>query len=207
MVLAGVVLGAAVLLVTSTTWVRATTSSAIDPDVQVSVTGSVMAPGSSAGGLVVLAAATALALGGRWGRWLAAGGVVLGGVLVIAASLGAPGDAAGAARAAAQTAVGVAQLDDGAALTVMPWFALVLGAAAVALGLRAAVTARGWGEASTRHEDAARAPVAGAAVGAVGRPTDHPDGVPTSAAEGRARSSGVDEHAAWDALSRGDDPT
>ena len=183
-VLAGVALGVAVLAVTGTVWVRATATSAIDAEVPVAVTGAVVAPGVSAGGLVVLAAAAALALGGRWGRRLAAGGVALGGALVVAGSFGALADPGRAARAAAQAAVGVDALGVPATLTAMPWLALVLGATAVALGLWTMVVAGGWADAPRRHEGG-------------GGPDVHA----FPAAES------LPEHDAWDALSRGDDPT
>ena len=183
-VLAGVALGVAVLAVAGTGWVRATATSAIDPAVPVTVTGAAVAPAVSAGGLVVLAAAAALTLGGRWGRRLAAGGVALGGALVVAGSVGALAEPGRAARAAAQAAVGVDVLGAPATLTAMPWLALVLGASAVVLGLWTVVVADGWSDAPRRHEGG---------------------GGPEVRASPAA--AGLQEHDAWDALSRGDDPT
>ncbi|MCU1431484.1 MAG: Trp biosynthesis-associated rane protein, partial [Actinotalea sp.] len=68
-VLGALVLAGGVLLTTSGAWVRSTTTTPVDADVVLAVTGSAAAPGVTAGALVVVAAALALALVGRWGRW------------------------------------------------------------------------------------------------------------------------------------------
>ena len=200
--LAAVALGVAVLAVSSTVWVRATATSPIDAEVPVAVTGGVVAPAVSAGGLVVLAAAAALTLGGRWGRRVAAAGIALGGALVLGGAVGALGEPGRAARTAAQAAVGVDALGGPAELTALPWVALALGAAAAALGMWTMVVAGRWGRTTRRHED----PV-GAAASDGGSDGGHSDPAQPPAGPNAASAEGLEEHAAWDALTRGDDPT
>jgi uncharacterized membrane protein (TIGR02234 family) len=189
-VLVGIVLGAAALLASTATWVRAETSSAVDATVPLTATGVQAAPGVGAGGLVVVAAALALAIGGLWGRRLAAAGIVLGGAIVVVSCVTAVSAPEASVLRAAQDAVGVAVLTAPARVSAVPWVALVLGAACVVLGLAALVLGRQWGGAGSRHERVATpAPAT-------------PDG--PGPAEGTRQD---DEHAAWDALTRGEDPT
>lgn len=192
-VLLGLVLGGAALAAGTTTWVRGVTSSAVAAEVELAVPGTVVAPGAGAGGLVIAAAALALALGGAWGRRLAAAGIALGGLLVTASSVAALADPEAAALSAAQDAVGVAALVGTATATPMPWLAVVLGATATVLGVALLVT-RGWAPPSARHES----PRASAGPA--------PDG-PRTAPDRPHDAVADDDHAAWDALSRGEDPT
>ena len=194
-------LGVAVLAGTAPVWVRAATSSAVDERVARTASGTEMAPGAGAGALVVLAAACALVLGGPWGRRLAALGIVLGGVLVVASSVGAALSPTGAVRAAAREAVGVAVLTEPARLTAWPWVVAGLGAACAALGVTALLAAGRWGRAGTRHE----VPPSSARPGAAdAEPTSRPTSRPAAPAGADAE---VDGHDAWDSLSRGQDPT
>lgn len=201
-VLATLVLGGLILLVGTAVWVRASTSSAVQADVALSVTGTVVAPAVNAGGLVLLAAGCALALGGRWGRVLAAGGVVLGGLLVAASAVAAVGGAQAAAVSAAREVVGVGTLDGPASTTPLPWVAVVLGAAAVVLGVRTVVVSPGWVMVSSRHDSPASSG---------GRPGAWEDGPTASDDPVQAGppdpAQQPDAQDTWDALTRGDDPT
>lgn len=193
-VLVSVVLGIGTMATGAAVWVRSVASSAVDPEVPLAVTGAVAAPGVGAGGLVVVAAGLALALGGRWGRRLAAAAITGGGVLVAASAVGGTADPRAVALSAAQEAVGVAALAGPVAVTVMPWVVLVLAALTIVHGLRTAVVCDRWGAPSARHEVAGpRAP--GPAVPAADTDASAPRGV------------AVDDHAAWDALTEGQDPT
>lgn len=190
-VVVGLVLGAAALVATTATWVRATTSSALEAEVAVAIAGSDAAAAASAGALVVVASALAMALGGRWGARVAAAGVVLGGVLVVASAVVVLRDPASPASAGAQEVVGVGALAGEPTTTVAVWAALLAGALAVGLGLLVVVGAGRWASGGRRHERS----VAGRA---------------TEASSDRAAAppaSGPDDQDAWDALSRGEDPT
>jgi len=151
-VLAGVVLGVAVLASTGPAWVLATTSTAVAAQVPLAVAGAQAAPGVGAGGLVVLAAAGALALGGRAIRWTALVGLSLGGLLVVGSGLGALSTVQAVALAQARTATGVAVLDGPAVGTAWPWVAAGLGAVVLLLALLAGVAASAWPPPGTRHE-------------------------------------------------------
>lgn len=173
-VLGAAALGVATLALTSTVWMR-TTAWSLDERVAVTLTGTNLAPAATAGGLVVLAASLALALGRWWGRRVAGLGVVLGGAVVVAAVVAAVADPRPAAAAQAQATVGVGDLAGRVWLTPVPWVALACGVGAVVLGVYA--TLARW------------VPAPGARYERVAAP-DEPD-----------------EHASWDALSRGEDPT
>ncbi|WP_182113769.1 Trp biosynthesis-associated membrane protein [Actinotalea sp. JY-7876] len=189
---AALVLGAAALLAGTGVWVRGTTTSPVAGAVPVAAVGSVVAPGVNAGGLLVLAAAGALALGGRWGARLAGAGIALGGVLVAASAAGGLADPERAAGSAASAEVGVSALTGPVVVTPLPWVAVALGAALVLLGVVAVVRAGRWpARRSDRHEVPAPAP---------GEPSR-----PTTAQPAPERAA--DDLDAWDALSRGEDPT
>ncbi|WP_024288559.1 Trp biosynthesis-associated membrane protein [Cellulomonas sp. KRMCY2] len=193
-VLVALVLGIGVLATGTAGWVGSTASSVVDPTIPITATGTVAAPGAGAGGLVVVAAGLALALGGTVGRRLAAAAVAGAGVLVAVSVAAVLADPQAVALSAAQEAVGVAELAGPVTVTVAPWVGLVLGVLAIAHGLRTAVVCGRWGTTSARHE----AP-------GVGEPRRS-----TPAAHAESPGPGgpaMDDHDAWDALSDGRDPT
>lgn len=177
------VLAAAVLAAGTGVWVRASTASAVSGDVPIAVAGTDLAPAVNAGALLAGSAALALALGGRWGARLAAAAIVLAGGLVAVAAVAGRSAADDAAASAAAQEVGVAVLDGPVSVTPLPWVAAALGLAIAVAGLRALVLAPRWSARSDRH---------GVGPGEQ-RPVE-----PTA---------GTDDLAAWDALTRGDDPT
>lgn len=211
-VLLGLALGALSLGTAALTWVSASTSSALEADVDITVLGSRAAPGVPAGGLVVLAASLALSIGGRLGRVVAALGIGLGGLLVLASALAAVRAPQAAAVSAARESVGVGALDSPAVLGPAPWVAVGVGALTVLLAVIAVRAAPSWGVPTERYErdgaspsDAATAArVAGRSTGGAGTSgTVPPHGSLDPGPEGPV----VDERDTWDALSRGEDPT
>lgn len=202
------------MVVGTMTWVHATTSSAVQAAIDLTVPGSVVAPAVNAGGLVILAASFALALAGRWGRRLAAGGVVVGGLLAAVSGVAGLTGPRAAALSAARETVGVAVLDGPVTTTPMPMAAVVLGLLVVTLGARTAWVTGRWAEPSARHEVAADGVPARAASHDGGAADAVPDemmaggAAPGDEAPHQATSAGpVDPYDAWDALSRGHDPT
>jgi hypothetical protein len=159
------------------------------------------APASAAGGLVVVAAALALALVRPRARWLPAVVLALGGGLVVASAASIVSDPSASAVVAAREVVGVGTLTGPAAVTPLPWVAALIGLAVVALALAVAVTGRRWPVTSDRH---VRPTTEVAASGAGGALHDGGDG---AGDEGRGGDDRGDDHSAWDALSRGEDPT
>ena len=171
-------LGAALLGTTPAVWVRAATWTPLSERAEVTVTGVQAAPAVSAAGLLIVASALALAMARRWGAVLA--GVVVGGAgVAVAAVLSVLADPAVPAMAAARESVGVGLLDGAATVSPAPWVALALALVTAVVGCLAVLTSRAWAVPSARHE-----PV----TGVPGPP-------------------GADDPAAWDALSRGQDPT
>lgn len=212
--MAGLVLGAAVMVVGTMTWVQATTSSAVQTTIALAVPGSVVAPAVNAGGLVVLAASCALALAGRWGRRFAAGGVVVGGLLAAVSGVAGLADPHAAALSAARETVGVGVLDGPVTTTPMPVAAVVLGLLVAALGVRTAWVTGRWTAPSARHEVAPDAVPDRVAVedavpdGVVQGDGVTGEGVTADGVTGEAPPAGpVDPYDTWDALSRGHDPT
>ena len=172
-------LGAALLASTPAVWVRSATWTPLSERAEVTVTGVQAAPAVSAAGLLIVASALALAMARRWGAVLA-GVVVVGGAgVAVAAVLSVLADPAVPAMAAARESVGVGLLDGAATVSPAPWVALALALVTAVVGCLAVLTSRAWAVPSARHE-----PV----TGVPGPP-------------------GADDPAAWDALSRGQDPT
>ena len=164
---------------TAPAWFRASGSSALAGEVAVAVSGGQAAPGVLAAAVVLLAAAAAVGLVGRVGRWVVVAVVVAAGVLVLVSVVGVLRDPAPVATIAVAAATGVTALAGPVSSTAWPWFAGVLGLLDVLVGLGLARASARWGATSRRHERTASA----------------------------ATAEADDDRSAWDALTRGDDPT
>ncbi|KON73088.1 hypothetical protein M768_12715 [Cellulosimicrobium cellulans F16] len=197
-------LGGATLATAVPTWLSTTGATALDPEVEVTVAGTSAAPGVSASALVLVAAALALGLVGRVGRWVVLAVAAASGVVATVSALGVALDPEPSARSAVADATGVTELTAPVDLTVAPWLAAALGVLTVLAVVWVAVGSRSWAGASTRHERAsgATAPAAPAAGTAV--PEERPD---RSRATEPPVPDDLTDHDAWDALSRGEDPT
>lgn len=209
-VLTLLLLSGLVALTALPTWITATGTSPVTGDVTVGVRGTVAAPGLVAAALVLLAAAGALGLVGRVGRWVVVVVVAAAGALVLASALGARSGAEATATRAVAEATGVSSLTGTVQVALWPWPAALLGVLVLAAAVGIARASGGWSATSDRHERAASGP---ARVPAAGTPADNPSGPAASgsATAGTARagdaSEPTDERGTWDALSRGDDPT
>jgi uncharacterized membrane protein (TIGR02234 family) len=165
---------------------------------RVSASGDSAVPAVPALAVVGAAAAVALLVTGRLGRYLAATVLLLAGLGSAAAVVrvpAAPGEAVAAAVAAASgRSGGVA--GPPAAVTGWVWAALAAAGLLVVAGATAVLRARTWPALGHRFETpAAGAEAAGGTGTAAGRAGPGPVG-------GQSDSIG-----AWDALSRGEDPT
>jgi uncharacterized membrane protein (TIGR02234 family) len=194
--LAGVAGAGLLVVVSGRPWVTRVLSDV--PGVpKVSASGDGIVPAVPALALVAGAAAVALLVTGRLGRYLAAAVLLLAGAGAGAAVLwvlAAPGQAAAAAVSAASgRSGGVA--GPPAAVTAWVWAALAAAALLVAAGGAAVLRARSWAAPGRRFEAAVPAPQAPGGRAATG-----------GGAPGPARGQG-DSIGAWDALSRGEDPT
>jgi hypothetical protein len=161
-------------------WFRATGTSALAGDVEVAVTGSQAAPGVLAAAVVLLAAAGAVGLVGRVARWVVVAVVAAAGVVVAASVVGVLQDPAPVATVVVAGATGVSALSGPVAVTPWPWVAAGAGLLDVLAALGLARASVRWGATSRRHVPAAAATAAGEVD---------------------------DDRSAWDALTRGDDPT
>lgn len=179
-------IGAAALtaVVAVPVWVRATGASALRGEVAVPVTGTQAAPAVVAAAVALLAAAAAVGLVGRVGRWVVCAVVAAAGAVVVLSAAVVVRDPDAAVQAAVAAATGVGVLAGAPALTVWPFLALGVGALdVVAAGVLTAGSRR-WSAPTRRY----------AATG-------------TPAATSGPAAGPVDDQAAWDALTRGDDPT
>jgi uncharacterized membrane protein (TIGR02234 family) len=156
---------------------------------QVTASGDRAAPAAPALALVAAAAAAAVLVTGRWGRRVAAVVLLLAGIgalAAVAAVVLAPADAVAGVVAAATGRTGPVA-GPPPAVTGWVWLALAAALLVAGGGLAAVLRAGSW-PAPGRRFEAARA--------GAPRPADAP------------RADGKDDAiGAWDALSRGDDPT
>lgn len=225
-------LGGLSLLAAVPTWLSTTASTALDPSVDVAVSGTTAAPGVSAAALVVVAAALSLGLVGRVARWVSLAVVALGGVVIGGSALSFVLSPDAAARSGVADATGVATSGSDVHLSVAPYLTVVLGAAVLLVALWAVVTPVDWGRRSRRYDTPAmshgsgpRTAAAEASVGSAagtgvvpgpapqaGPGPSRPAGPAGSAgaADGTASSAAddpLDERDTWDSLTQGDDPT
>ena len=193
-------LGVVLLGAGATPWLRVEAVTAISREV-LGVRGSQAVPMVPAAGLVLLAAALALALAGRVGRLLAAGAIVVAGVAAAGATLGFLAEPAAAARTAVASATGVRPLDVDPDVTLWPGAVVAGGLLAVGAGAIVVRGSRTWpGRSGQRYER----------VG----PTSPEPGLggfaPDTQSSGGSRAGrdpGPRAMRDWDALSRGEDPS
>jgi uncharacterized membrane protein (TIGR02234 family) len=180
------VLAAATAISALPTWFTAHGTEALHGTVAVTVNGTDAAPGVVAAALVLAASAAAVALVGRIGRWVVAAVVAIAGLLVLVSTFAAVRDPESAVHDAVARATGVGHVVGDVTTSAWPWIAVALGVVDVLAAVWLLRASRAWAGPSRRHE--------GAPGGAGGT------GAPRRPEEG-------DDRAAWDALSRGDDPT
>lgn len=196
-------LAVAVLASTRPVWLTGSVATAVAAAVPVGVSGGEAAPGVTAGGAVLVAAALALALAGRVGAVVAAVVAGLGSLLVAASALGVPARAQALAASAAADQLGVDRVQ-AVAVGAWPWVTAGFGVLGLAVAVAGVVATRGWAGPSARHEapvaHGAQAPGTGHAPrrGRRGRP---------AGADAAPGDPGEDPGGAWDALSRGEDPS
>jgi uncharacterized membrane protein (TIGR02234 family) len=184
----GVLAGAGLaLLAAGRPWVTQTVTDV--PGVRaLTATGAQAAPGVAALALVAAAGAVVLLIAGRLAARLAGGVVVLAGIGIVASAAVVVADPRSAAAAAVPGVTGrTGPLADPAAASAWVWVAIVAGVLVAAGGALAVARGAAW---SVR-----------------GRRFDQPS---SGVAGGRRRDSAAgagDPVTAWDALSRGDDPT
>ena len=209
-----VLLGGAAVATAAPTWLTTVTSTVLDEQVTVTVTGTTAAPGVSAAALVVVAAGLALGLVGRVARWIALLVVALGGVVVAGSAVNIIRAPEAAARTGVAEATGVIGVVGDVSVSLAPYLTLVCGLAMVAVVVRQVVAPIDWGSRTTKYDTPATGP-AHAAPDAV---RDTPPATPTPAATPTPTATptpdtapddapALDERDAWDALTQGEDPT
>ncbi|WP_226832052.1 Trp biosynthesis-associated membrane protein [Brachybacterium sp. FME24] len=178
-VLAGTAASALLIGATRTTWAEATAPDLTGTSQSVAVTGSEAAPAVLALAVVAIAAALASSLSSTWVRYVTGPVLIAAGLSAAWSAIAAALDPIGAAGSAVTTATGVLGSEVDAVATPWPLLALIPAAAVAAVGVIVLVAGRSW-PVGTRYRSAA-----------VAAPSDP------------AR----DPAAAWDALTRGEDPS
>ncbi|MEE6296576.1 Trp biosynthesis-associated membrane protein [Georgenia wangjunii] len=194
LVLAVLVLGGAGFALSATTWLRATVPTVLEL-VDITVPGTDAVPAVSAASLAVLAAALAVAIGGRAAATL--GGLALVGIgaLVVVSAVGFIADPDPVALSTAAEVSGVRQVTGEVTVTLAPYAAAVVGALVAAAGIVVAVAARSWRAGGRRFERAGApagvtAPAAGSRATPPGDDGDRPL-VPGAGADRGAPAAGA----------------
>lgn len=178
-VLAGLTAAVALLGSTRTVWTRATGADLAGTDQSVSVIGADAAPAVMAVGLVALAASLATSLPSHWVRLVTGPVLILAGLFSVATMIGVALDPASASLAAVAQATGVIGAQSAASATIWPVLSLLPAGAVAAVGVLVLAVGGRWPQ-GTRYTRATVTPTADPAE---------------------------DPAAAWDALTRGDDPS
>lgn len=180
-VIAGLAGALALAGITALDWIRATAPDLTGTVLEVAVSGQEAAPAVLALALVAAAASLASALSSRWLRWVTGPVLVLAGALAGVLSALVALDPEAAARSGVGRATGVIGGELNAGATAWPLLALVPALLVVLAGLAVLVVGGRW-RSGSRYRSAA-APAEGTIA-----PEDDPA-------------------AAWDALTRGEDPS
>lgn len=178
-VLAGTAASALLAGTARLTWIEAAAPDLTGAVQQVSVLGADAAPAVLALALMAIAASLATSLSSAWVRFLTGPVLLLGGGGAAVAALGVVRDPAGAAGSAVTSSTGVLGAAVEAQTTMWPLLTLVPALAVLGIGLLVLLAGGGWPR-RTRYRSAA--------VRTTADPAEDPA-------------------AAWDALSRGDDPS
>ncbi|MBC7725653.1 MAG: Trp biosynthesis-associated membrane protein [Burkholderiaceae bacterium] len=192
--LAGVAVNGLVLIAWTQGWLTVTLVADENGGAVIGVGGDIAAAGLSALGLAGLALVGALSIAGPVFRIvLGVLQVLIGGTVALSTWLAITDPVASSALAVTNVtgvsgAESVAGLVLGTSTTFWPWFALVLGVAAVALGITIVATGRSWPGSSRKYQAVAFTNADGSTI--AGSTTVEPDAV-----------------ADWDSLSDGSDPT
>lgn len=175
-------------------WVTAAGTSPLADEVTVSIRGTAAAPGLVAAALVLLAAAAAVGLVGRVGRWVVVVVVVAAGGLVVGSGLGGRSGADATAKRAAADATGVSSLTGPPQVAVWPLAAVAVGVLIVAVAVGLARASGRWAAPTSRHDrpgagsvDSVDTPAVGAAPGA--RPRSSGRAEPRGGTVGRGGST------------------
>lgn len=188
-VLATLVCAIGLFAASAATWIHATVETTLQP-LTVDVAGSDAAPAVTALGLVAGAAAVASTLAGRVLRTIVGAVVSLAGVGAIFAVLSVTADPENASRGAVGTQTGAVGTGGEYAVTAFPWLALVAAATLILCGIWLMLVARNAGRKAGRRYD-----------------RDALAGNKAASADENVTSTHSDDIDAWDALTRGEDPT
>ena len=177
-VLLGVLAGGGLAATTRAAWVRASTPDITGAVAQVPVTGADAAPAVLALALVAIAAAIVTAMGGKRLRLATAPLLAASGIGAIAAIVAVLTDPSAAAAGPVAEQTGVSGTDLRATVSAWPWIGMLAAALVIVDAMVILLAGRSW-TTTAKYERAAE----------------------------RVEDPRTDPAAAWDALSRGEDPS
>lgn len=178
-VLAGLVSAAVLIGSTRMVWTEASGADLAGTEQAIDVLGADAAPAAAAVAMVAIAAAVATSLSSRWIRLVTGPVLIASGLIAASSMIGVLLDPAAASSAAVSEATGVVGAQSEASSTLWPLLSLLLALAVTAVGVTVLAVGGRW-PTGTRYR---RATV-------------------TTAAD-----PAQDPAAAWDALTRGEDPS
>lgn len=183
-VLAGLAVAGSLFGVSRLTWIQASAAQVTGGTADVAVTGAQASPALVAAAVVALAASLVTSLTTPAIRLVTGPLLILCGVGAVAGAVQVLLDPAGRAASAVTEATGVGGTATTVSLTPWPIAAAVLAALLAVLGVLVLVAGRSWASTARYRRDAARS-------------AEHED----------APDPMSDSSSAWDALSRGEDPS
>lgn len=188
-VLATLVSAIGLFAASAATWIHATVETTLQP-ITVDVAGSDAAPAVTALGLVAGAAAVASTLAGRVLRTIVGAVVSLAGIGAIFTVLSVTADPENAARGTVGTQTGAVGTGGEFTLTVFPWLAVAAACALILCGVWLVLVARNASSKGGQRYD-----------------RDALAGHRAASAKEKASSEHSNDIDAWDAFTRGEDPT
>lgn len=174
LVLTILLLALAGIALANMTWLSLDFTSVLGEDIAVNVSGHKAAPGLTASGIVVVAAAIYLSIAGRVARYIALGVSALSALLIVGFAVSVLADPRTAVRTSFAEATGVSSVPEGVTVNLVGYAAIAVGILLLAATLWGFVAVRHWRVASSKYDRTAAADGA-AAAGAGGLAGSQPD--------------------------------
>ncbi|WP_333811937.1 Trp biosynthesis-associated membrane protein [Timonella senegalensis] len=163
LVLTVLLLALAGIALANMTWLSLDFTSVLGEDIAVNVSGHKAAPGLTASGIVVVAAAIYLSIAGRVARYIALGVSALSALSIVGFAVSVLADPRTAVRTSFAEATGVSSVPEGVTVNLVGYAAIAVGILLLAATLWGFVAVRHWRVASSKYDRTAAA--AGAAAG------------------------------------------
>lgn len=165
LVLTILLLALAGIALANMTWLSLDFTSVLGEDIAVNVSGHKAAPGLTASGIVVVAAAIYLSIAGRVARYIALGVSALSALSIVGFAVSVLADPRTAVRTSFAEATGVSSVPEGVTVNLVGYAAIAVGILLLAATLWGFVAVRHWRVASSKYDRTAAAAGAGGLAG------------------------------------------